>query len=137
MFYEEFVPTEELGIPSVDCLQVRDMVALRNLRAQIFDCCCATCQLSQISYSPNGHIIEGHLCLIMLGCSPTINSCPLQPLVGWQLREKLTLIIESIPSSEDFERKSSVRKNPNPTPKTQRKSSVRKNPNPTPKTQSD
>src|SRR3990170_9126081 len=90
------------------------MIALRNLIAQISDRCCAMRQLSQISYPPNGHIIEGHLCLIMSGCSPAINSRPLQPLAGWLLREKLTLVIESIPSSEDFERKSSVRKNPNP-----------------------
>src|SRR3989337_601509 len=79
------------------------MIALRNLRAQISDRCCATRQLSKISYPPNGHIIEGHLCLIMSGCSPTINSCPLQPLAGWLLQEKLTLVIESIPSSEDCE----------------------------------
>ena len=30
------------------------------------------------------------------------------------LREKLTLVTESIPSSEDFERKSSSEENPNP-----------------------
>ena len=50
-------------------------------------------QLSQNIYPPNGHIIEGHLCIIMSGCSPAINSRPLQPLVGWLLREKLTLVI--------------------------------------------
>ena len=36
---------------------------------QISDRCCATRQLSQNIYPPNGHIIEGHLCLIMSGCS--------------------------------------------------------------------
>ena len=48
---------------------VRNMIALRNLRAQISDRCCAMRQLSQNIYPPNGHIIEGHLCLIMSGCS--------------------------------------------------------------------
>ena len=42
-----------------------------------------------------------------------INSCLLQPLVGWLLHEKLTLVIESILSFEDFERKSSSEENPN------------------------
>ena len=45
---------------------VRNMIALRNL---ISDRCCAMRQLSQNIYPPNGHIIEGHLCLIMSGCS--------------------------------------------------------------------
>ena len=36
---------------------------------QISDRCCAMRQLSQNIYPPNGHIIEGHLCLIMPGCS--------------------------------------------------------------------
>ena len=48
---------------------VRNMIALRNLRAQISDRCCAMRQLSQNIYPPNGHIIEGHLCLIMMGSS--------------------------------------------------------------------
>ena len=47
---------------------VRNMIALRNL-IQISDCWCAMRQLPQNIYPPNGHIIEGHLCLIMSGCS--------------------------------------------------------------------
>ena len=48
---------------------VRNMIALRNLRVKIptVAVLCASC--SKISYPPNGHIIEGHLCLIMSGCS--------------------------------------------------------------------
>ena len=67
----------------------------------------------QILYPPNGHIIRGHLCLIMSCCTLAINSRPPQPLVGWLLRERTWhLSFESIPFLEDFERKSSVRKNP-------------------------
>ena len=47
---------------------VRNMIALRNSNLKS-DRCCATRQLSQNIYPPNGHIIEGHLCLIMSGCS--------------------------------------------------------------------
>ena len=48
---------------------VRNMIALRNLILKFPDRCCAMRQLSQNIYPPNGHIIEGHLCLIMSGCS--------------------------------------------------------------------
>ena len=48
---------------------VRNMIALRYLRVKYSNRCCATRQLSQNIYPPNGHIIEGHLCLIMSGCS--------------------------------------------------------------------
>ena len=48
---------------------VRNMIALRNLRVKFLTVAvlCASCP--KISYPPNGHIIEGHLCLIMSGCS--------------------------------------------------------------------
>ena len=47
---------------------VRNMIALRILLLKI-PTVCAMRQLSQNIYPPNGHIIEGHLCLIMSGCS--------------------------------------------------------------------
>ena len=48
---------------------VRNMIALRNLILKFPTAAvlCASCP--KISYPPNGHIIEGHLCLIMSGCS--------------------------------------------------------------------
>ena len=48
---------------------VRNMIALRNLIVKFptVAVLCASCP--KISYPPNGHIIEGHLCLIMSGCS--------------------------------------------------------------------
>ena len=48
---------------------VRNMIALRNLNLKFptVAVLCASCP--KISYPPNGHIIEGHLCLIMSGCS--------------------------------------------------------------------
>ena len=42
---------------------VRNMIALRKLSLKF------PTVVPKISYPPNGHIIEGHLCLIMLGCS--------------------------------------------------------------------
>ena len=47
---------------------MRDMIALRNLILKI-KTVAMLCQLSQNIYSPNGHIIEGHLCLLMSGYS--------------------------------------------------------------------
>ena len=49
--------------------QVRNMIALRNSNFKYSDHCCATRQLSQNIHPPNGHIRQGHLCLIMPGCS--------------------------------------------------------------------
>ena len=48
---------------------VGNMIALRNLIVKFptVAVLCASCP--KISYPPNGHIIEGHLCLIMSGCS--------------------------------------------------------------------
>ena len=65
---EEFVLTEELGVHA-DCLQVRNMIALRNLIAKFPTVAVLRAGCPKISYPPNGHIIEGHLCLIMSGCS--------------------------------------------------------------------
>ena len=62
---EEFVLTEKLGIRQCELPTVRNMIALRNLRAQISDRSCATRQLSQISYPPNSHIIRG---IYVLSC---------------------------------------------------------------------
>ena len=48
---------------------VRNMIALRNLRVKFPTVAVLRASCPKISYPPNGHIIEGHLCLIMLGCS--------------------------------------------------------------------
>ena len=47
---------------------VRNMIDLRNSNLKS-DHCCATRHLSKNILPPNGHIIEGHLCCIMSGCS--------------------------------------------------------------------
>ena len=44
-------------------------VRIAEFEPQNSDHCCVMRQLSQNIYPPNGHIIEGHLCLIMSGCS--------------------------------------------------------------------
>ena len=48
---------------------VRNMIALRNLRVKFPTVAVLRASYPKISYPPNGHIIEGHLCLIMSGCS--------------------------------------------------------------------
>ena len=47
---------------------VRNMIAPRNLIPQIRQLLCYTPAVQNI-LPPNGYIIEGHLCLIMSGCS--------------------------------------------------------------------
>ena len=54
---------------SADCLHSEERDSPEDFATQNSDRCCAMRQLSQNIYPPNGHIIEGHLCLIMLGCS--------------------------------------------------------------------
>ena len=66
---EEFVLTEELGIRQCGLPTSEEHDSPEEFDSKISDRCCATCQLSQNIYPPNGHIIEGHLCLIMSGCS--------------------------------------------------------------------
>ena len=66
---EEFVLTEELGIRQCGLPTSEEHDSPEEFEPQISDRCCATRQLSQNIYPPNGHIIEGHLCLIMSGCS--------------------------------------------------------------------
>ena len=66
---EEFVLTEELGIRQCGLPTSEEHGSPEEFDTEISNCCCATRQLSQNIYPPNGHIIEGHLCLIMLGCS--------------------------------------------------------------------
>ena len=66
---EEFVLTEELGIRQCGLPTSEEHDSPKEFDTQISDRCCALCQLSQNIYPPNGHIIEGHLCLIMSGCS--------------------------------------------------------------------
>ena len=66
---EEFVLTEELGIRQCGLLTSEEHDSPEELGSKIFDRCCAMRQLSQNIYPHNGHIIEGHSCLIMLGCS--------------------------------------------------------------------
>ena len=66
---EEFVLTKELGIRQRGLPTSEEHDSPVEFEPQISDHCCATCQLSQNIYPPNGHIIEGNLCLIMSGCS--------------------------------------------------------------------
>ena len=62
---EEFVLTEELGFRQCRLPTSEEHDSLEEFDSQISDRCCAMRQLSQNIYPPNGHIIEGHLCLIM------------------------------------------------------------------------
>ena len=48
---------------------VRNMIALRNLRVKFPTIAVLRAGCPIISYPPNSHISEGHLCLIMSGCS--------------------------------------------------------------------
>src|SRR3989337_4131547 len=66
---EEFVLTEELGIRQCELPTCEEHDSPEEFDSQNSDRCCAMRQLSQNIYPPNGHIIEGHLCLIMSGCS--------------------------------------------------------------------
>ena len=66
---EEFVLTKELGIRQCGLPTGEEHDSPEEFDTQISDRCCATRQLSQNIYPPNGHIIEGHLCLIMSGYS--------------------------------------------------------------------
>ena len=93
---------------------MRNMIALSNLIVKfptvvVLRACCPkiSTHLTVIS-------LKGIYVLSCRAAPQAINSRPLQPLAGWLLREELTLVIESIPSSEDFERKSSSEENPNP-----------------------
>ena len=66
---EEFVLTEELGIRQCELPTSEEHDSPEEFDTQNSDRCCVMRQLSQNIYPPNGHIIEGHLCLIMSGCS--------------------------------------------------------------------
>ena len=66
---EEFVLTEELGIRQCGLPTSEEHDNHEEFDSQISDRRCATCQQSQNIYPPNGHIIEGNLCLIMSRCS--------------------------------------------------------------------
>ena len=66
---KEFVLTEELGIRQCGLPTSEEHDSPEEFDSQMSDRCCAMRQLSQNIYPPNGHIIEGHLCLIMSGCS--------------------------------------------------------------------
>ena len=66
---EEFVLTKELGIRQCGLPTSEEHDSPEEFEPQNSDRCCAMRQLSQNIYPPNGHIIEGHLCLIMSGCS--------------------------------------------------------------------
>ena len=48
---------------------VRNMIALRNLLLKFRPLLRYVLAVPKISYPPNGHIRQGHLCLIMSGCS--------------------------------------------------------------------
>ena len=66
---EKFVLTKELGIRQCGLPTSEEHDSPEEFDTQISDCCCAMRRLSQNIYPPNGHISEGHLCLIMLDCS--------------------------------------------------------------------
>ena len=66
---EEFVLIDDLGIRQCGLPTSEEHDSPEEFEPQISDRCRVTHQLSQNIYPPNGHIIEGHLCLIMLGCS--------------------------------------------------------------------
>ena len=66
---EEFVLTEELGIQQCGLPTSEEHDSPEEFDSKVSDRCCVMRQLSQNIYPPNGHIIEGHLCLIMSGCS--------------------------------------------------------------------
>ena len=66
---EEFVLTEELGIRQCGLPTSEEHDSPEEFDSQITDRWCAMRQLSQNIYPPNGHTIEGHLGLIMAGCS--------------------------------------------------------------------
>ena len=66
---KEFVLTEELGIRQFGLPTSEEHDSSEEFDSQISDRFYAMRQLSQNIYPPNGHIIEGHLCLIMPGCS--------------------------------------------------------------------
>ena len=62
---EEFVLTEELGIRQCGLPTSEEHDSPEEFEPQISDRCCATRQLSQNIYPPNGHIIE---CIYVLSC---------------------------------------------------------------------
>ena len=66
---KEFVLTEELGIRQCGLPTIEEHDSPEEFDTQISNRCYAMRQLSQNIYSPNVDIIEGHLCLIMAGCS--------------------------------------------------------------------
>ena len=66
---KEFVLTEEFGIRQCGLPTSEEHDSPEEFDSQISNRCCATRQLSQNIHPPNGHIIEGHLCLIMSGRS--------------------------------------------------------------------
>ena len=66
---EEFLLSEELEIRQCGLPKSEEHDSPEEFEPQNSDFCCAMRQLSQNIYPPNGHIIEGHLCLIMSGCS--------------------------------------------------------------------
>ena len=69
LFSQEFVLTEELEICQCGLPKSEEHDSPKEFDTQNSDRSCAMRQLSQNIYSPNSHIIEGHLCLIMSGCS--------------------------------------------------------------------
>ena len=66
---EEFVLTKELGIRQCELPTSEEIDSPKEFVSQISDRCCPMRELSQNILPPNGHVIEGHLFLIMYGCS--------------------------------------------------------------------
>ena len=66
---EEFVLTEELVIRQCRLPTSEEHDSPEEFDSQISDRAVLRTSSRKISYPHNGHIIEGHLCLIMPGCS--------------------------------------------------------------------
>ena len=69
LWISEDFESEEIGVIVKTWYSFEEHDSPEKFDTQISDRCCATQQLSQNIYPPNGHIIEGHLCIIMSGCS--------------------------------------------------------------------
>ena len=69
LFFEEFVLTEELGIRQCGLPTSEEHDSPGEFESSNGHIIVLRANCPKISYPPNGHIIEGNLCLIMPGCS--------------------------------------------------------------------
>ena len=111
----ECVLTEELGIHQCGLPTSEEHDSPEEFGIQISDRCCATRQLSQNIYPPNDHIIEGHLCLIMSGCSLGYKQPP-PTTTSWSAApgETDTCHLRASHPSRTLSENHQVRENPNP-----------------------